>query len=325
MYDIIKCENIEKDIEWLEFLRNQYNIFFDPVFLKYNDEFNKNFKWHHLKIRDNKTNKIVAIIPGNEKIIDEKRTYFSCDGVSFAGFLWKNRLDASNYIKVIPEFKEYLINEGFEKCIIKGMPFLYKNTPDEENEYSFFQAGFNISSYAITNIINLDEFDFKNISGSKKRSINKSKQFIKINSEVELNSADEFIAFYNVLKVDRNLKNVVPTHSREELEYLTQKLKKRIILFSAEVDGVIAGICILFCITNSVVLNFYLAQVEEYNKTGIPEYILYESINWAKKNGFKYYDIGTSSVNNKLSEGLFQFKKTFLANGFLRKNFELNL
>lgn len=325
MFDIIRCENIEKDIEWLEFLRNQYNIFFDPDFLKYNDVFNKDIKWHNLKIRDLKTNKILAIIPGCEKILNGEKTFFSCDGVSFAGFLWKNRADATNYIKVLPEFKNYLNQQGFKKCLIKGMPFLYKNTPDEEIEYSFLESGFHISSYAITNIVQLDGFDFKNISGSKKRSINKSKQNITVSSELEITSKDEFAKFYRVLKIDRNQKNINPTHSLEELEYLYNNLRKRVILFSAEVDGKIAGICVLFCVTDNVVLNFYLAQEEIFSKSGVPENILFESIMWAKSKGYKYYDIGTSSVNNKLSEGLFQFKKTFLANGFLRKNFELNL
>ncbi len=51
----------------------------------------------------------------------------------------------------------------------------------------------------------------------------------------------------------------------------------------------------------------------------------YKSIEWSKDNGYKYYDIGTSDTDGKLIEGLFAFKKKFLAHGFLRKTYELNL
>ena len=50
-----------------------------------------------------------------------------------------------------------------------------------------------------------------------------------------------------------------------------------------------------------------------------------ETLKWAKENNYKYYDTGTSDSNGQLIEGLFAFKKNFLANGFLRKSFEIDL
>ncbi len=50
-----------------------------------------------------------------------------------------------------------------------------------------------------------------------------------------------------------------------------------------------------------------------------------KTIEWSKENGYRYYDIGTSDTNEGLISGLFAFKKKFLANGFLRKTYELKL
>lgn len=325
MIEVIKCEDIASDIEWLEFLRNQYNIFFDSNFLVYNDKFGKNIKWHHLKFKHTESNKILAIMIGCEKEINGQNTYVSSDGVSFGGFLWKKRGDVIDYLQIIDSYKEYLRKNNFQKAVLRCFPFLYNHIPNEENEYALIHEGFNISFYAITNIIDLDDFEFKNISDSKKRSINKSKSKMKIIPIDEFENKDAFLKYYNVLLNDRDLKDVLPTHNQEELFFLHQQFPSQIKFFSAEIDGKTTGICILFCINSRIVLNFYLAQDENYKEFGVAEYILYESIQWAKNNGYKYYDIGTSNIGNKLSEGLFAFKKRFLANGYLRKTFEINL
>ena len=74
-----------------------------------------------------------------------------------------------------------------------------------------------------------------------------------------------------------------------------------------------------------VTLNFYLATDDKYKKYRAADFLLYKSIEWSKHNGFRLYDIGTSDANGNLIEGLFNFKKKFLANGFFRKSFSINL
>ena len=124
---------------------------------------------------------------------------------------------------------------------------------------------------------------------------------------------------------NRKLKNVTPTHSCDELFYLIKKLNKDIVFFTAYSDSSPAAVCVLFRINKEIILNFYLAGDEKYKMKRVSEILLYKSIEWSKENGFKYYDIGTSDSNGVLIEGLFGFKKKFLADGFLRKTFELNL
>ncbi|MGV8018873.1 MAG: GNAT family N-acetyltransferase [Ignavibacteria bacterium] len=102
-------------------------------------------------------------------------------------------------------------------------------------------------------------------------------------------------------------------------------MSERVKLFTASVNGQIAGICTLFLVKNDVVLNFYLAADEEHKKDRVSDYLLYKTIEWSKLNNFRLYDIGTSNVGNELLQGLFDFKKKFMADGFLRKSYTLNL
>jgi hypothetical protein len=323
MIEVVKSD-IENDIEWKEFLRNQYNLFYDHEFLSYNDRFSKGIKWHHLKFKIKNKNKTIAIMNGCEEYEGDQKIFTSCKGASFGGFLWKKKSDVIDYIKVINAFKKYLKDLNFSHCQLNTFPYLYYAMANEENEYALLQEGFRITRNSITNIVDLNSFDFKNISETKKRAIKKSINKIDVEIIKDSISNNSFCEYYEVLLNDRNLKSVRPTHSLEELVHLINNLKDQIILFSAKIDNKIVGICILFEINKSVMLNFYLATDNEYNKEGVSEFILFKSIDWAKQNNYRLYDIGTSDVNNKLSEGLFAFKKRFLANGFLRKTFEID-
>ncbi len=325
MIEIIKASDIENDLEWKEFIRNQYNLFFDHRFISYNDEFKKSINWHHLKIRDTELKKILAVIIGCEKTIEGKKVYVSCDGVSFGGFLWKKKSDLLNYFEIINGFKIYLAQNNFDRCILRNPPFLYNKSVNEETEYSLVKSEFTVTNVSITNIIDLNEFEFKKISETKKRSIKKSFGDITVKILDERLDKNNFKNFYGILLENRELKNVSPTHSFEELIYLKNKLEDDIILFTAFIDNKLVAICVLFCINKDMILNFYLAGDEKFKPEGVSEFILYKSIEWSKEQGYRYYDIGTSDTDGKLIEGLFAFKKKFLAHGYLRKTFEINL
>lgn len=320
--EILKTE-ISSNREWAEFLNSDYNMFYDFRFISYNNVFGKNINWHHLTFKDK--NKTIAILNGCEKNLGGKKIYISCDGVSFGGFQWREKLNVVDYISTVKAFKEYLFNTDFNSCIIRNQPLLYQKHFNEENEYSLINQGFKISNHSITNIINLKEFEFEKLTNPKKRAIQKSEKNIVIELH-EKNINTVFLKpYYDVLFRNRKLKNVTPTHTLEELVYLKNNLPERIFLFSAQVNGIIAGVCILFLVKNDVVLNFYLATDENYKKERVADFLLYKSIEWAKNRSYHFYDIGTSNVGTDLLEGLFEFKKKFMASGFLRKTFELNI
>jgi hypothetical protein len=319
----VQKTEISQNREWNELLSNDYNMFYDNRFISYNDVFKKDINWHHLIFKDK--NKVNAILNGCERNKDGRKIYISCDGVSFGGFLWRERLNVVDYINTINSFKVYLRVNGFDGCIIRNQPFLYEKNPNEEYEYSLINQGFVISSHSITNIISLNEFEFEKLTNPKKRAIQKSEKKIEIKTIEKNVNADSMNEYYDVLFKNRQKKNVKPTHTLEELVYLKQNLPERIILFSAEIENTIAGVCILFLVKNDVVLNFYLATDEIYKKDRVADFLLYKSIEWAKDSNYRLYDIGTSNVGINFLEGLFEFKKKFMANGFLRKTFELQI
>ncbi|MCI0472060.1 MAG: GNAT family N-acetyltransferase [Ignavibacteria bacterium] len=315
--------NINSSIEWRDFLSHNYHMFYDYNFLAYNDVFDKNINWHHLIFKKN--NKITALLTGNERVTEEGKTFVSTDGVSFGGFLWKDKVKIFDYIKCVSEFKNYLGNNGFNRCLIRNAPSLYLKNPNEEYEYALLLEGFNVSKYAITNIVDLNLFEFEKLKNPKKRSIQKSEKNIQlelIEEDVDIESLSDF---YRILFENRKLKDVKPTHTIEELVFLKNNLPDRIKLFKAMIGDDITGVCTLFLVKDDVVLNFYLAADEEHKKDRVSDYLLYKTIEWSKQNRFRLYDIGTSNVGNMLLQGLFDFKKKFMADGYLRKTYSINI
>ncbi|MDD5360754.1 MAG: GNAT family N-acetyltransferase [Ignavibacteria bacterium] len=319
----IEKTDISKNSDWEDFLNTDYNMFYDKRFLCYNDEFGKNIKWHHLLFRER--NKVIAILPGNEIQNETDKTFVSCDGVSFGGFLWRDKLKIMDFLNVIEKFKSYLSSNGFNKCLIRNSPYIYQKNANEEYEYALILSGFNVSRYSITNIVDLNNFEFEKLKNPKKRSIQKSAKMISIDLMEENINEDTLREFYDILYSNRELKHVRPTHTLEELVYLKNVLKYRIKLFTAKIENKVVGICTLFLVKDDVVLNFYLAADEEHKKDRVSDYLLYKTIEWSKLNNYRLYDIGTSNVGNELLQGLFDFKKKFMADGFLRKSYTLNL
>lgn len=320
--EIIKTD-IFKTTEWNDFLSVNYNLFYDKRFLDYNNVFKKDINWHHLMFKDK--NKVLAIINGNERTDKEGKVYVSCDGVSFGGFIFSDKVKIADMIAILKEFKNYLKENGFTKCILRNPPCLYQSLVNEEYEYAMLLEGFQVNKYAITNIIDLNLFEFEKLKNPKKRTIQKSARNISVEL-IENNVSERSLKeFYDILHNNRELKNVTPTHTLPELVFLKNNLPEKVILFSAKIDHKIVGVCTLFLVRKDVVLNFYLAADEEHKKDRVSDYLLYNSIEWSKKNKFRLYDIGTSSVGNVLLQGLFDFKKKFMADGFLRKSYSINL
>ena len=177
---------------------------------------------------------------------------------------------------MLKEFTVYLKESGFDECILRNPPNIYKKTFNEEYEYALIESGFEVSSCSITNVINLNNFAFDKLANPKKRSINKSEKRIIVNKLDKPLTEDNFYPYYKVLLEDRLKKNVIPTHTLDELIFLKNSIPERIQIFYAEIENHIAGICILFLVRNDIILNFYLAADEEFKKDRVSDFIWIE-------------------------------------------------
>jgi hypothetical protein len=321
---IVSKADILTNKNWNQLLKLKPHLFYDNRFLSYHDVFEKKIKWHHLIFMDDAKIKTIAILNGVELSENNKKVHISCEGVSFGGFHFARAQKISEYMELLESYIEYLKANNFKKCIMKLPPAIYYENPSEEYEYAHLHTGFKLAKYSITNIVDLEYFNFDKLPNPLKRSIHKSN----VSGEIKIfeNPDDEQIKkIYDILFLDRSNKNVNVTHTFEELKYLNNNISEKMVFFGAYFEKKLIGICLLFIVKPDIILNFYMAANPLYIKSRISDLILYRTIEWSKINKFRIYDIGTSNIDNNFLTGLFNFKKKFLADGYLRKTYLLEL
>lgn len=115
---------------------------------------------------------------------------------------------------------------------------------------------------------------------------------------------------------------VRPTHEPEQLATLIQRCAKRISLNVAYLDGVpVAGVA-LFLLNSRLANTFYLCQSEAGNKVQALSLLVKSTVEQCQARGFRFLDMGTSTVNMSARENIFRFKEGFSSQGYFRETFE---
>lgn len=115
---------------------------------------------------------------------------------------------------------------------------------------------------------------------------------------------------------------VAPTHDRAQLDDLMTRMGRRISLNVGYLNGKPAAGAGVFAINRRVACSFYLCQTQEGAKAQALTLVVLRSMEWAARQGYRYFDLGTSSVGMQARPNIFRFKEGFGAHGFLRETFE---
>jgi hypothetical protein len=113
-----------------------------------------------------------------------------------------------------------------------------------------------------------------------------------------------------------------PTHDRAQLEVLLSRTAGKIRLQVAYLDEQPVASVGLFAICRTVVCSFYLCQTPAGAQAQALTLLLLESMQLAAAAGYRYFDLGTSSVGMEARRNIFRFKEGFLAQGYFRETLE---
>lgn len=120
----------------------------------------------------------------------------------------------------------------------------------------------------------------------------------------------DFLSDYFLLLANaRSRKNIPLSLSLPAIEELFKKFPKNFFLFGILDDQILIAACVGVKINERILYYFLPADHPNY-LTDSPSVMLIEQLGeWAKLRGFKLLDLGISSVNGVLNEGLYQFKQ----------------
>ncbi len=296
---------------------NEGTIFHRLDFLSYHGERFKNQE-HFLVFYNKETP--YGIMPLAIFDEDGKKIAKSPYGASYGGPVFKEVLNYSESKEVVSALVEYLRLHGVDVCRLTLPIFPCYKKFSETFFLALLESGFKCVNRDISSVVHLALQDI--VAEMDKRARNMARKAAKFNVKtVRRANLDDF---WNVLVKTFNKLDKSPTHSYEEFKWLNERMPDKIYVDVAYLDETpVAGIG-HFVINESVDSSFYLCQDPEAQHMQALSLLIYEALLESQRQGFAWFDFGTSSVNQSGRENLFHFKESFGAVGLFRETYVWN-
>ncbi len=162
------------------------------------------------------------------------------------------------------------------------------------------------------------EFD-DTIAYSEKTRLNKCKR---LGLTTQRSSVSELQEAYSLLETLRQRKGYPISMDFDSLEHMFRIHPDHYFLFTVKDGSKIVAMAISIIVNDSILYNFYHADHDDYQGLS-PTIMLIEKVcNFCRKKKIKILDLGISSLNGIINEGLFRFKKNLGAKECSKKIFK---
>ncbi len=224
---------------------------------------------------------------------------------------------------VIESFVDFILKwcEGrnLRSVIIKNFPFAYNSSNSTVLFNIFFTKGFRILNSEVNSHIPISKRPFEeNIHHSKRRSLRKC---IGKNFTFQLEADPELEMVYDIIKDCRDAKGYPTSLTFSELEKMFRDFPE-FLLFTVRDGKTIIALSVCIVINRDILYNFYPADKLAYRKYSPVTMIASGIYLYGQKNNFSCLDMGTSSVNGKINQGLIGFKRQLGARESLKLTLE---
>ncbi len=310
----IKKYNRETDKEeWNLFVRasKQGTFLLDRSYMDYHSD---RFQDHSLMIYKNE--KLYAVLPGNQVA----HTFYSHQGLTYGGLLTTNKTSAEDVCEIFVALNTYLRAAGFQKVIYKAIPWIYQQTPAEEDLYALIKECH--AQLAVRNIASVIDMSHP-LKWNRDRHYGANKAHT---DGIIAERSDDFPTFWKIL--EDNLKTTYqakPVHTLKEILLLKSRFPKFIQLYVARKDGEMLGGSLLY-ITPQVVHAQYISATTE-GKHGHAIDAIFRKILQDDYKDCRYFDFGTSNEDHGkiLNTSLIYQKEGFGGRGVCYDWYEWNL
>lgn len=326
MFEIKRYSDADKEV-WNAYVEQARNatFLFNRNYMDYHSD---RFKDYSLMFYKN--GKLYAILPANQN----GSTFYSHQGLTYGGLLTTEKATADNICEVFVALNSYLRGNGFKKVIYKPIPWIYSQTPAEEDLYALFKVCHaQIIVRNISSIIQLQHplkwFNIRK-SGAKKAMV--------AGMRTELCDNDEdYKTFWDILSTNLMITyGAKPVHTLEEILKLRHCFPQNIRLYvEREADGIqedgniikgkILGGTLLYLSRHVVHTQYISASKEGKQKHALDALFLY--LLKQEYKDYEYFDFGTSNEDGGkvLNTSLIYQKEGFGGRGVIYDTYEWDL
>ena len=310
----------DKFIKWDELIKRSHNgtIFHERKFLSYHG---KKFKNEEKYLSCHKGESTVALLSLTISLEKNFKTAKSPYGGSYGGVIFVKNPTYQYSTNIIYSLKEWLKKNKIKKITLTSPPdIFFEGGYSGTQNFCFLEQGFLLENRDVSSVVNLQSRKLK-VTMRAKNMIQKAK---KNGVEICYNSGLE--SFWPILLENYKKFSAKPTHSMIELQKLLVLYPKSIQITTAKLGKkTVAGVVEIKC-NRFVQSSFYLCQTSEGRKKQALSLLIFNRLEIAKKNHFKFYDFGTSTDGKmKARENVFLFKESFGSIGVLRETLKLEL
>lgn len=218
------------------------------------------------------------------------------------------RLDISPV--TLYEFIEFTLSRlhenGITEFVVKNPPMAY--APGTMDMLTTFQVnqGFEIMEAEVGAVLDVSQEFRSNVSsgemGRLKRAENTGLTFATLDmSELE--------SVYTFILACRTERGYALSIDWETLRKTVEMFPGRFMLFGVKHQEVLVAVSIAYDAGNNVLVNFHSAHPRDYDQMS-PVVLLLEGMSrYARENGYRLLDLGTSAIEGKPNFGLLNFKR----------------
>lgn len=273
-----------------------------------------------------KNNRIIAVLPAIIFETEDNIVLHSHLRATYGGFLVNKKVGVEEALQLVESTIEYARNHGVTQIIIRNPFRIYHTNLCDETDYAMWYHGFRIKSREIETAVLIDG-DIQSIRSKyhkgTKYSIGKSR------NKVVVRQSDDFKGFWALLEqclMERHGQS--PVHNYEAICRLRKSVgNDKVLLFCAYYNGELIGGNVVFNFGNRVLHGQYNASDRRYQHLAPLHATVDYLLQWCHERGFKYFNMGTSNLDDgkNLNLGLFSYKEGFGGRGLLRETMYLNL
>lgn len=237
---------------------------------------------------------------------------------SFDFFNDPNPGDLDFFIK---EITADLLKRGFGKTTIKLPPAYFVHS--SMSEQALEKNGFRTAIVDLNQQLVIDSRPFGERIVQKER--NKLNRAIDEGYEFILLGSENIPAVFQLISETHGRKNYPVTLSQQDFELAFKRMPANYRLFGLYDNEILIAAVASVKVTEDVMYNFYHADLERYRSRSPLVMLIGEIYQYCYKHDVEILDLGISSVNGIVNQGLYKFKENLGCDVSKKKTMELTL
>lgn len=277
-----------------------------------------------LELVEHKTEKVIRLVNSDDTSVGVLlgvssgmlRSPFSAP---FGGFHYRHEhMFYHIFTDFLEGLKDYVVQSGYKSVSITLPPDIYQKNFNAKCVRAFLQLGFTMQAPDLTNWVKLDDFEGNWTKGAVAQNCRKAMKYHLTCVMGSTRSSME--TAYNVIHNNRAEQG---RNIYMELDDIlqVQKLFPIDFFMVQQPDGETLGAAICYRGHPKIIQVIFMGDNLEKRNWGIMDYLYMSMYDFYKSKGYKYLDLGLSSLNGEPNTGLLRFKEIHNCDTSLRYTF----